>query len=72
MEGLEGSLREAAVKMSKMMKEAELTHRPDSPDVEGAQAKVTLQAYGLKIGDKVIVGGVKVSAFNTEMEISQF
>ena len=59
-EGLEGRLGEASIKMTKLLQEAEAAHRADSPDVDGTQAKVTLQAYGLKIGDKVMVGGVKV------------
>ena len=59
--GLEGHLKDAASKMTKMLQESEQAQRDQSPDLDGAQAKVTLQAYGLKIGDKVMVGGVKVS-----------
>ncbi len=51
-----------ANRMRRMLQEAQpnMTNHP-MPSLENIQAKVTLQSLGLRVGDKVMVGGVKVS-----------
>ncbi|XP_013420578.1 CAP-Gly domain-containing linker protein 3-like isoform X2 [Lingula anatina] len=49
-----------ALKLRKMLMEAEPTlPKLPPPNYDSIQSKVTLQAMGLKIGDKIVVGGVK-------------
>jgi len=49
-------------RMKKLLQEAEPPPPPSYLiDLEGSQIKETLRTLGVKVGDKVVVGGVKVS-----------
>ena len=51
-------------RMKKLLQEAEPPPPPSYLiDLDGSQIKETLRTLGVKVGDKVIVGGVKVSDF---------
>ena len=52
---------EMAQRMRKMLQEAEPVSRSHPmPNFDNVQGKVTLQSLSLRLGDKVMVGGVKV------------
>ena len=49
-------------KMRKLFEDVSEKSAPQSPvSLESKQTSATLQALGVKVGDKVVVGGVKVS-----------
>jgi hypothetical protein len=50
------------LKMKKMLSEAEpATHKQQPPNYDLVPGKVTLRALGIGLGERVIVGGAKVS-----------
>lgn len=55
------TLQKTAVKLKKTLQDAgSESEKKPMPNYDLVQSKVTLQALGINLGDKVVVGGVKV------------
>lgn len=58
----ESEMAKLATKIRKMMPEAgPVSPNPCSPIFDPTQSRVTLQAMGLRLGDKVVINGSKVN-----------